>query len=201
MRQMISDLNQMLEEKARGEEPDFEQFMDKWGQFFPGVKTLDELIEQMSQQMQAMQPAHDSMTPEQRARARCDDAGDHPGPRACSNSWPGWPQNLEDDAAGRPAPPLPLPRRRVALASAGDAADGPEGARRARAAAQGRPRLADFANLDREKMRDLLGEETQEQLDQLEQITKMLEDAGFIETTRRSSSSRRGASARSARRR
>src|SRR5262245_31760530 len=38
IKEMLKDLNQMLDEKARGGEPDFPQFMDKWGQFFPGVK-------------------------------------------------------------------------------------------------------------------------------------------------------------------
>src|SRR5260221_85854 len=45
VKDMLHDLNQMLDEKARGGEPDFSGFMDKWGQFFPGVKSLEELIE------------------------------------------------------------------------------------------------------------------------------------------------------------
>src|SRR5215471_6361027 len=44
VKEMLKDLNQMLDEKARGGEPDFRGFMDKWGQFFPGVTSLDELI-------------------------------------------------------------------------------------------------------------------------------------------------------------
>src|SRR5215218_2594666 len=44
---------------------------------------------------------------------------------------------------------------------------------------------SDFANLDGEKIRDLLGEETEEQMNQLSQLAKMLEDAGFIRQSRR----------------
>src|SRR6266702_850084 len=65
-REMLKDLNQMLDEKARGGEPDFQGFMDKWGQFFPGVNSLDELIEQLQQRQAQMQSMLDSMSAEQR---------------------------------------------------------------------------------------------------------------------------------------
>ena len=42
----------------------------------------------------------------------------------------------------------------------------------------------DFAKLDDEKIRDLLGEETHEQMDQLSQMAQMLEDAGYIRKNR-----------------
>src|SRR5919199_336702 len=66
MKEMLKDLNQMLEEKAEGGEPDFQKFMDKWGQFFPGVNSLDELIEQLQRQQAQMQSMLDSMSAEQR---------------------------------------------------------------------------------------------------------------------------------------
>src|SRR4030081_252389 len=65
MKDMLDELNQMLEQRERGEEPDFKGFMDKYGDFFPGnPQTLDELIEQMAQMQQLL----NSMTPEQRAQ-------------------------------------------------------------------------------------------------------------------------------------
>src|SRR5437879_12306996 len=60
------DLNKMLDEKARGGNPDFAGFMDKWGQFFPGVNSLDELIEQLQQRQAQMQSMLDSVSSEQR---------------------------------------------------------------------------------------------------------------------------------------
>src|ERR1700694_2373864 len=66
VKDMLRDLNQMLEEKARGGEPDFSGFMDKWGQFFPGAKSLDDLIEQLQQKQAQMQSMLDSMSGEQR---------------------------------------------------------------------------------------------------------------------------------------
>ncbi|MEM9132876.1 MAG: hypothetical protein AAF962_06035 [Actinomycetota bacterium] len=67
MKDMMAELNNMLEQRERGEEPDFEAFMEEYGDFFPGnPQTLDELLEQMAQQMAAMQAMLNSMTPEQR---------------------------------------------------------------------------------------------------------------------------------------
>src|SRR6266480_133407 len=66
MREMIRDLNKMLRERQEGKEPDFDAFMQKHGEYFPGVNSLDDLIEQMQQQMAAMQGIMDNLSPEQR---------------------------------------------------------------------------------------------------------------------------------------
>src|SRR5207244_6133861 len=69
MKDMFAARNQMLEQRERGEEPDFESFMQQFGDFFPGnPQTLDELLEIMAQRMAAMQAMLNSMTPEQRAQ-------------------------------------------------------------------------------------------------------------------------------------
>src|SRR5215469_13921600 len=66
MREMMRDLNKMLRERAEGGEPDFQAFKDKWGQNFPGVDSLDQLLEQMGKQMAQMQSLMQSLTPGQR---------------------------------------------------------------------------------------------------------------------------------------
>ena len=71
MKDMLAELNQLLEAKERGEDtqPAFEQFMQRYGDFFPeNPQTLDELLEIMAQRMAAMQAMLNSMTPEQRAQ-------------------------------------------------------------------------------------------------------------------------------------
>ncbi|MDB5078034.1 MAG: von Willebrand factor type (vWA) domain protein-like protein, partial [Chloroflexi bacterium] len=65
-REMVRDLNQMLEDRIQGREPKFEEFMEKYGDMFPGVNTLDELLEQMQRRMAAMQAMMESMSPEMR---------------------------------------------------------------------------------------------------------------------------------------
>ncbi len=69
LKDMMAELNRMLEQRAAGEEPDFDGFMERYGDFFPDdPKTLDELLESMARQMAAMQAMLNSMTPEQRAQ-------------------------------------------------------------------------------------------------------------------------------------
>src|SRR6478735_3006957 len=69
MKDMLNELNQMLEQRERGEEPDFDGFMERHGEFFPGnPQNLDELLEQMAQSMAQMQQLMNSMSPEQRAQ-------------------------------------------------------------------------------------------------------------------------------------
>ncbi len=71
MKDMFNELNRMLETRASGGDTErmFQEFMDRFGDMFPGnPQTLDELLEQMAQQMAAMQQLLNSMTPEQRAQ-------------------------------------------------------------------------------------------------------------------------------------
>ena len=71
MKDMLNDLNDLLAMKEAGQDtqPAFEQFMERYGDFFPeNPETLDELLELMAQRMAAMQAMMNSMTPEQRAQ-------------------------------------------------------------------------------------------------------------------------------------
>src|ERR1700737_3874220 len=71
MKDMFNGLNQLLEMREQSQDTTqaFERFMQEFGDFFPGnPQTLDELLEQMAQQMAAMQNLLNSMTPEQRAQ-------------------------------------------------------------------------------------------------------------------------------------
>ena len=82
-REMMRDLNQMMRDKMAGREPDFDGFMDKWGQMFgPNPpQNFDELMEMLQQQLAQMQSMLESMSPEARkemedALAQALDAGD-----------------------------------------------------------------------------------------------------------------------------
>jgi uncharacterized protein with von Willebrand factor type A (vWA) domain len=68
LREMIQDLNRMLRERMEGREPDFEAFKQKWGQHFPGVESLDQLLEQLARQNAAMQSMLQSLSPGQRSQ-------------------------------------------------------------------------------------------------------------------------------------
>jgi len=69
MKDMMQALNEMLEKHQRGDDPGFEDFMEKFGDFFPeNPESVEELLEQMAQRMAAMQAMMNSMSPEQRAQ-------------------------------------------------------------------------------------------------------------------------------------
>ena len=68
---MMAALNEMLNRRERGEDPEFEKFMQKFGDFFPeNPKNLDELLEFMAKRMANAQAMLNSMTPEQRDQMR-----------------------------------------------------------------------------------------------------------------------------------
>ena len=67
MKEMMKALNEMIDRHNRGEDERFDEFMEKFGDFFPGnPQSFDELMEQIAQQMQAAQQMMNSMSPEQR---------------------------------------------------------------------------------------------------------------------------------------
>ena len=67
LKDMVQAMNEMLVKKIAGEDPGFEDFMDKFGDMFGDTppKTLDELLEQMRRQMAASQSLMNSLTPDQ----------------------------------------------------------------------------------------------------------------------------------------
>ncbi|GIH49047.1 Uncharacterized protein, contains von Willebrand factor type A (vWA) domain [Microbispora rosea] len=69
VRQMMSDLNEMLDRDARGEhtQDDFDRFMQQYGDMFPeNPQNLDELVDQLARRAAAAQRMLASLTPEQR---------------------------------------------------------------------------------------------------------------------------------------
>jgi uncharacterized protein with von Willebrand factor type A (vWA) domain len=65
-RDMIRDLNGLLQERLAGGEPDISDFMSRYGGTFPGAETLDDIIEQLAARMAQMQSLMQSMSAEQR---------------------------------------------------------------------------------------------------------------------------------------
>ena len=65
-REMVRDLNALLQQRLAGHEPDVSDFLARHGALFPGARTLDDMIEQLAARMAAMQSLMASLTPEQR---------------------------------------------------------------------------------------------------------------------------------------
>ncbi|GAA1015373.1 hypothetical protein Aple_049740 [Acrocarpospora pleiomorpha] len=69
VRQMMSDLNDMLDRDAQGQhtQEDFESFMRKYGDMFPeNPRNLEELVDQLARRAAAAQRLLASLTPQQR---------------------------------------------------------------------------------------------------------------------------------------
>ena len=183
MKDMLSDLNQMLDRRNRGEDPQFEEFMEKHGDFFPeNPQTLDELLEVMAQRMANMQKMLNSMTPEQRQQLQelsqqlledmdlqfqVDQLGQH-----LRSMFPqmGWEQGYDFKGAD----PLGFPDAMQMMNQLGDL-DQLEQLMR------GATNPGALAEADIDKVRDLLGDDAARSLDRLAELAKMLEDAGLIQ--------------------
>jgi uncharacterized protein with von Willebrand factor type A (vWA) domain len=183
MKDMLAELNRMLEQRANGEEPAFEEFMEKYGDFFPeNPKDLDELLEVMARRMAAMQQMLNSMTPEQRAqlqelsdqlledmdlRWQVDQLGSQLRSLFPQMGWEG-----SQDFSGQD--PLGFAQAAEMLAELGDL-DQLEQLLR------GAANPGALAEVDLDRARELLGSDAAESLERLAELNRMLADAGLIE--------------------
>lgn len=187
LREMIRDLNQMLQEKLRGGNPDFQEFMNKHGGFFPpDVQSLDDLIEHLQRSMAQMQSLLDSMSPEMRQQLQqlMDDLL-----RDDRLKW-----DMAQLAANLDRL-LPGRQFRSRYPFRGDESLTFEEAmelmkqlqdidqlERQLKRAHGSQGLED---VDPDEVERLLGPEARRSLEQLKQLMKILEDAGYIQKTDR----------------
>ncbi len=184
MKDMLAELNHMLDQRARGEEPDFEGFMQRYGDFFPeNPQTLDELLEVMAQRMAAMQAMLNSMTPEQRAQLRglaeqlledmdlrwqVDQLGSH-----LQRLFPdaGWERRYGFSGQD----PLGFAEAASLMERMGDL-DQLENMLR------GATSPGALAEVDVDRARELLGDDVADSLDRMADLARLLEEAGLIET-------------------
>jgi uncharacterized protein with von Willebrand factor type A (vWA) domain len=183
MKDMLAELNQMLEQRERGEEPDFDGFMERHGDFFPeNPQNLDELLEVMARRMAAMQSMLNSMTPEQRAqlqqlsdqlmedmdlRWQMDQLGANLRDAFPDMNWDG-----SYDFQGQD--PLDMAQAAQLMAELGDL-DQLEQMMR------GASNPGALAEVDIDRARELLGDDAAQSLERMAEVTRMLTEAGLIE--------------------
>ncbi len=182
MREMIRDLNKMLRERQEGLEPDFDSFMQKYGDYFPGVNSLDDLIEQMQQQMMAMQGIMDNLSPEQRQELQ-DLMEQLMGDDRIRVDMMELAQNLEammpmeqvrTRFPFRGGESLPL-NEAMRMMSRLQQMEGLEDQ------IQEARRLDNLEAIDSQKIKELLGDEEYQSVEQLKELIKVLEEAGYIQ--------------------
>lgn len=181
-REMVRDLNQMLEDRIQGREPKFNEFMDKYGEMFPGVQNLDELLEQLAGRMAAMNSLMQSMSPEMREQLQGmmegmlgDDRLPVDMMRLMSNMAQLMPMDMEGQgySFGGDQP--------LSLMEAMAMMERLQGMGQLEQAMQQAAQTGAVDGIDPEQVRELMDAETAAQLERLQSLSKMLEDAGYIQ--------------------
>ncbi|HLG71553.1 MAG TPA: VWA domain-containing protein [Chloroflexota bacterium] len=182
LQDMVRDLNDLLERHRRGDDSGFQDFMNKWGQFFPeGIENPEQLAEHMQRSMAQMQSLLDSMTPEMRNELNQmleqlfrDGEFQRDLARLMDNL-----DRMFPDARGEPLPfsgddPVDL-QQAMRLMRDMNGLDELE-RELTEAVKTNNPDQVDLDEISR-----LLGEEGRRMAEEIKEFTKMLEDAGFIQ--------------------
>lgn len=185
MREMLSDLNRMLRDREEGKEPRFNEFMQKYGHHFPpGIQDLDQLMEHLQQQMQRMENMLNSMSPQQRAelesamQSLMQDAGlreqmaelaEHLGNMM---PMPGQPRQYR--FSGDPDDSLTMSEAMQVIGQLDELERLEQELNAAR-------RGDNVDEINPEKVENLLGPDARQALEQLQELARQLEEAGYLE--------------------
>jgi len=180
-RDMVRALNKMLEDRMEGRTPDFNGFMEKFGDMFPpGINSLDELLEHLQRQMAQMQSLLQSLSPEAREELRqmMDALLQDDSLRLELARLSGFMQAM--------MPPSELTERYPFFGedplSMGEAMGLMERLQQMdRLESQLERGSFRPDDVDRSLAQELLGPEARQALDQLRRVTEVLEKAGYVE--------------------
>ena len=182
IRHMVEALNQMLEQRMRGEEPDFESFMQQFGNIFGDnpPQNLDELVENLQNQIAQAQSLMDSLSPE--ARQELQDLLD----------------SMLDDVTKYELTKMasyldrlhPIDRMRRRYPFSGEESISYQEAMKLMEELQKMDQLEDqmkgaqldpnLDGIDEELLKEIMGEEAERELEAIREITRLLEEAGYI---------------------
>lgn len=183
MKDMLAALNEMIEQRANGEDPEFDKFMGEFGDFFPeNPQDLDELLRQMAERMAQAQAMFNSMTPGQREqlqklsdqlledmdlRWQMSRLGEN-----LQGMFPdaGW-QNSESFSGNSP---LGFQQAMQAMRDIQDIES-------LESMLKNVTSPAGLAEVDLERVGELLGDDAARSLERLSELTKLMQEAGLID--------------------
>lgn len=182
LREMLKDLNQMLRDRTAGEDPEFEDFMNKHGDMFGDnpPSTLDQLLDNLQQSMIQAQSFVEGLSSEQREELQ---------DTVESMFDEGTIAELAQLAnmMGQMVPPTDLNELQNFL---GDDDATLDQAMKAMGQLQSMDELerriqdvmrnGNIEDLDLEQIEGLIGTEARRDLERLQQITRLLEEAGYL---------------------
>jgi uncharacterized protein with von Willebrand factor type A (vWA) domain len=185
LKAMLADLNDLLARYRRGEDPHFDEFMARHGDLFPeSPRNVDELLEALARRAAAMQALLNSMTPDQReelfqlAEALLHDSGLREQVNQLGEQLralaPGSGWNASYDFSGENA--LGLGGALDTMAELGDLD-------RLESLLRGVTSPDALAEVDAERVGELLGHDAMRSLQRLAELTRRLTEAGLIEHT------------------
>lgn len=183
MRHLLEAINQMMEQRMAGEEPDFDKFLEEFGDQFGDnpPKSLDDLMERLQQQMAQAQALFDSLSEEDRESLQgmmmsmLDEATQYEMAKMTANLdmlHPNERQRRGYDFAGEESISYNEALRLMEMLQDIDQME--SDLREAR-------NTRSLDHIDEGKLRDLLGEEAARDLERLRGITRTLEEAGLIQ--------------------
>ncbi len=183
MKRMIRDLNQMIQERMQGGEPDFDAFMQQYGDLFgPNPpQNLDELVEHMQRQMAQMQNLLDSLPADMRQQLQNllmekiadPELRDEMANLASNLEYLSPQRDLRNQYPFRGDEEIDLSEAMQLMERMQDM---DEIERQLERTQYG----GDIDEIDAEKLQEMLGDEARETLDQLKQFLEVLEEAGYI---------------------
>jgi uncharacterized protein with von Willebrand factor type A (vWA) domain len=186
MRHFIEAINQMLEARRRGEEPDFQSFMQQFGDFFgPNPpKNLDELIERLQNQIAQAQSLMESLSPADRQQLQdlidsmLDESTKYEMGKMMSNLeslYPGWLEPQRYPFSGEES---------ISYNEALKLMEQLQKMDRLEEQFQDSRYNDSLDDIDDELLKELLGDTAAEELKRMRDITKLLEEAGYIRKKR-----------------
>jgi uncharacterized protein with von Willebrand factor type A (vWA) domain len=181
IREMVRDLNRLLQQHRNGENPDASEFLQKHGDFFPGAENLQDILDQLAQQMNQLGSLMRSLSAAQRQEL------------ADMLSAALGDDRLRVDLAqlaGHLASLIPPNAQRypfsgdepLGLEEALDLMGEMEGIERSSEQMQNAIRdPRQLSSVDVEQLKRFVGDEAGEQFEQLRDLAKILKDAGYLE--------------------
>ena len=186
MRHFMEAVNQMLEARRRGEEPDFEGFMKQFGDFFGDnpPKNLDELIERLQQQIAQAAALMESLSPADRQELQnlidsmLDESTKYEIAKMAANMealYPGWLDPQQYDFSGKES---------VSYTEALKLMEHLQKMDRLEEQFQDSRYDDSLDEIDEDLVKELLGDSAAEELKRMREINRILEEAGYIRKNR-----------------
>ncbi len=182
MKRMIQEMNRMMEQRLKGQEPDFNSFMKKYGQNFGSnpPQNMDELMEMLQDQIAQAQALFNSMSPEQRREledllnSMLDESTKREMARFAANLEALNPRSLDQEwypfSGEEP----------ISFSEALKLMEQLQKMDKLESQLKTSQYSRSLDNVDRDLVRDVMGEAGEQELESIDSITRILEEAGYI---------------------